>query len=182
MASAITHGVVGFAAAVAYAGTPTPRRLWLLAVGCAILPDADVIAFPLGIPYRSLFGHRGFSHSLLFALLLGVVVTALAFRALRPGSLAFWSRSLFFAAVTASHGALDALTNGGLGVAFFSPLVLKRYFFPFRPIAVSPVNVRAFFGPWAVRILATEIVWVWVPAMFLVLLALGIRHAGTNRR
>ncbi len=64
MASAFTHGIVGFAAAVAYAGTPTPRRLWLLAAGCAMLPDADVLGFPLGIPYRSLLGHRGLSHSL----------------------------------------------------------------------------------------------------------------------
>ena len=33
---------------------------------------------------------------------------------------------------TASHGVLDALTDGGLGVAFFSPFDQTRYFFPFR--------------------------------------------------
>ncbi|APR85555.1 Putative membrane-bound metal-dependent hydrolase [Minicystis rosea] len=175
MASAFTHGIVGFAAAVAYAGTPTPRRLWLLAAGCAIVPDADVLGFRFGIPYRSLLGHRGLSHSLAFAAVLGIVVTTLAFRELRLGSRKWFAHSLFFTAVTASHGALDALTNGGLGVAFFSPMILKRYFFPWRPIAVSPVNVRKFFGPWALQILATEVVWVWLPALALVLVALGLR-------
>src|SRR5215831_7502105 len=39
---------------------------------------------------------------------------------------------------TASHGVLDAMTNGGLGVAFFSPFDTTRYFLPWRPIRVSP--------------------------------------------
>lgn len=177
MASAITHAVVGFAAAVAYAGTPTPRRLWLLAAGVSVLPDADVIGFPLGVRYASLLGHRGLSHSLAFAAALGAIVTTLAYRDLRFGSRAWWGRSAFFAAVTASHGALDALTNGGLGVAFFSPFELKRYFFPLRPIVVSPVDVRRFAGEWAARILASEIRWVWVPAVALMLAALLLRRA-----
>ena len=36
-----------------------------------MVPDLDVIAFTLGIPYAHPLGHRGFLHSLLFALLLG---------------------------------------------------------------------------------------------------------------
>lgn len=182
MASAFTHGVVGIAAAVAYAGTPTPRRLWLLAAGCAILPDADVIGFPLGIRYGSFLGHRGFSHSLAFAAALGMLVTTLAFRDRSMGSRAWWGHSLFFAAVTASHGVLDALTNGGKGVAFFSPFDLKRTFFPFRPLEVSPVDARRFFGEWAIRILATEIRWVWLPAIGLTLAALAIRRALVKKR
>jgi inner membrane protein len=175
MASAFTHAIVGFAAAVAYAGTPTPRRLWLLAAGVSVLPDADVIGFPLGVRYASLLGHRGLSHSLAFAAALGIVVTTLAFRELRVGSGAWWGRSLFFAAVTASHGALDALTNGGLGVAFFAPFELKRYFFPFRPIVVSPVDARRFVGAWAARVLASEVRWVWIPTLALLLAALALR-------
>lgn len=177
MASAFTHALVGFAAAIAYAGTKAPRRLWLLAAGCAVLPDADVIGFPLGIRYASLLGHRGLSHSLVFAAALGALVTTLAFREHRVGSRAWWGRSLFFAAVTASHGALDALTSGGLGVAFFSPFELKRYFFPFRPIVVSPVDARRFAGEWAIRVLASEIRWVWVPVLALLLASLAIRKA-----
>jgi hypothetical protein len=35
-----------------------------------------------------------------------------------------------FSFVTASHGMLDAMTDGGLGVAFFAPFDNARYFFP----------------------------------------------------
>lgn len=41
-----------------------PRHL-LVASLLTILPDIDVVAFGLGIPYGSTFGHRGFTHSIL---------------------------------------------------------------------------------------------------------------------
>jgi hypothetical protein len=37
----------------------------------------------------------------------------------------------------ASHGFFDAMTNGGLGVAFFAPLDSRRYFLTFRPLEVA---------------------------------------------
>ena len=55
-----------------------PARLLLFGVFCAVLPDLDVIGFKLGIRYADLLGHRGFSHSLLFALLMGLFGAALA--------------------------------------------------------------------------------------------------------
>ena len=45
----------------------------------------------------------------------------------------------------ASHGVLDALTDGGPGVAFLAPFDDTRYFFPWRPIRVSPLW-RGFFS------------------------------------
>jgi len=51
-----------------------------------------------------------------------------------------WTRFLLFSyffVVTASRGALDAMTDGGLGIAFFAPFDNRRYFFPFRSIKVS---------------------------------------------
>jgi inner membrane protein len=53
---------------------------------------------------------------------------------------------LYFFLSAASHGLLDALTDGGLGVAFFSPFEQTRYFFPVRPVAVSPIGIREFFN------------------------------------
>jgi inner membrane protein len=47
---------------------------------------------------------------------------------------------------TASHGVLDAMTDGGLGVAFFSPFDNRRYFLPWRPIVVSPISIARFFS------------------------------------
>jgi inner membrane protein len=64
---------------------------------------------------------------------------------------------------TLSHGVLDALTDGGLGVAFFSPIDQSRYFFPVRPIRVSSMSIRDLLGPHGIEVLASEIQWVWVP-------------------
>jgi inner membrane protein len=175
MASAFTHGIVGLALVAAFAEDRSPR-LFVVAAACAVLPDGDAVAFKLGIPYGSLFGHRGFTHSLVFALLTGLVATVVAFHELRPGSRSFHRRALFLAAVTATHGVLDALTNGGLGVAFFSPFDLTRYFCPWRPIQVSPVRVSAFFTGAAWRILASEVRWVWAPALALVLASWVVRR------
>ena len=36
-----------------------------------MLPDADVFGLLVGIPYDSMFGHRGLTHSLLFAAAVG---------------------------------------------------------------------------------------------------------------
>jgi inner membrane protein len=69
-----------------------------------------------------------------------------------------WSLGLLLFAIAASHGLLDALTDGGLGVAFFSPFDLHRYFFPFRPIVVSPIGAGHFFTRRGVEVLSSEMV------------------------
>ena len=159
MASVFTHAFFAAAMGGAYVRGRAPARFWLLAMLCAVLPDADVLAFGFGVPYGSMFGHRGFTHSLVFAALSGVLVTAVFFReSPRKGSLA-----LFFALATASHAALDALTDGGLGVALFAPFSGARYFFPFRPVEVSPIGVGAFFSEWGLAVIRSELLWVWLP-------------------
>ena len=75
----------------------------------------------------------------------------------------------------ATHGLLDAMTTGGLGVALLAPFNDTRYFFPWRPIAVSPIGVRPFFSARGVLVLANEAKWVGLPA-------LGIALLGTLRR
>ena len=131
-------------------------------MACSILPDADVLGFRLGINYEDLLGHRGLSHSLLFAIILSLVVTFLAFPQLPPR----WTRLLlnsYFFVVTASHGVLDAMTDGGLGVAFFAPFDDTRYFFPFRPIKVSPIGL-SFFSARGLDVIWSELLWVCIPA------------------
>lgn len=135
MASAFGH------AAVAYAlgkFTSKPLRNWklfLLGIICSIIPDADVISFSLGIPYESFWGHRGFTHSLFFAFAFGGFVAFFLYPKQRKKWSGFILWMYFFLA-TASHSLLDAMTSGGLGVAFFSPFDNTRYFLPWRPIKV----------------------------------------------
>jgi len=162
MPSAIAHAAPALALIPAFYRPQIPKRLWVLGVVCAAAPDLDVLAFSLGVPYEHPLGHRGLWHSAPFAVLASGVVTLLAFPKLRPG----FSRRrawLYLFLATASHGLLDACTNGGLGVALLSPFDAGRYFSPFRPIQVSPLSVRAFLSARGVSILANELVWVWLP-------------------
>ena len=162
MPTVFTHSF--FAAALGgifFPGVRAPARFWVLAAVCAALPDADVLAFFFRVPYGDVFGHRGFTHSLPFALLLAFGVVFLFFRDVRRKA----SLVVFFFAATASHGALDALTNGGHGVAFFAPFDDGRYFFPFRPIEVSPIGVSRFFSEWGLAVVLSELLWVWLPAL-----------------
>jgi inner membrane protein len=167
MASAFSHAFVAVALGSAYAQHHMPWHFWVLSITCSILPDADVIGFAVGLPYNSLWGHRGLSHSLCFAFVLSLCVVALAFRQYVVFSWPWWSHVLYFFVVTASHGVLDAMTDGGRGIAFFAPFDTTRYFFPWRPVRVSPISIGAFFSTWGLQILGTEIVFIWLPTTLL---------------
>ena len=122
------------------------------------MPDIDVLAFKFGIPYEHMFGHRGFTHSLFFAVTISVM-TAWFFKKKQPYKFTVIWLFLFLSIV--SHGVLDALTNGGLGVAFFSPFSNKRYFFPIHPIEVSTLNIKYFFMEQGLSVIKSELKWVW---------------------
>ena len=164
MSSLLTHPAPVLALGVALGLRRIPIRLFIAAVVFSLLPDFDAIGFRFGISYGSWLGHRGFSHSLLFALLCGAF-GAWAAPCLKASRLL--SGTLIFLAV-ASHIALDALTNGGLGVAAFWPFSDARYFFPWQPIQVSPLSLKAFFTTQkGLRVIVSELRWVWLPLMLM---------------
>jgi inner membrane protein len=162
MASLLTHAV--FAAALGQAAPGNLRkdwRFWCAAVACSALPDVDVVGFRFGVSYGALWGHRGLTHSLLFAAITGIIASA------SLGRISGERRTLapLFSLITASHGLLDAMTDGGLGVAFFSPFVVDRYFLPWRPIHVSPLGVHAALSGRWISVLGSEIRSVWILAL-----------------
>ncbi len=167
MASALTHAFAAVALTKTLSNRKRDWRFWTLAVASSILPDADVAGFALGIEYGDLLGHRGLSHSLLFAALWSLLLVSCEYSGLMKFPRRWWSLAGLFFLVTASHGILDAMTNAGLGVAFFSPFDTARYFFPWRPIRVSPVGVGQFFSGRGAAILASEIEYVWMPLVVL---------------
>jgi inner membrane protein len=169
MPSIFTHAVAALAIGKISTAEKMPARFWALASLCAILPDADAITRFAFSARGSQFGHRGLTHSLLFALFIALLVVWLAFRKAAPFSKEWWQLLATFFVATASHGLLDALTDGGSGVAFFAPFDATRYFLPFRPIEVSPMGLR-FFSSRGVEVIKSEFVWVWIPAMVLVAL------------
>ena len=165
MASLFSHvaaaGALGQAAPAAYR---RDWRFWYMTALVTCLPDADVAGFRFGIQYGDLWGHRGMTHSVLFAAGLGVL-TAARFRPdwKKDG----WTLAALFAAIISSHGFLDAFTNGGLGVAFFSPFDRTRYFFPWTPIEVSPIGASRFFSQRGLVVIFSELRWVWLPSLAL---------------
>lgn len=176
MPTVFGHAIFGAALASAVGARPAVAAAAAL---CAVAPDLDVLGLRLGIPYGASLGHRGFSHSLAFALLLGAGA-ALAVRATAPrGSgdrppLGRTFALLAFAA--ASHGLFDALTDGGLGIAFFSPFDETRHFLPWRPIAVSPLGVARFFGERGLSVMKSELQWIGTPSLSLWLALRGARR------
>ncbi|MCC6337554.1 MAG: metal-dependent hydrolase [Myxococcales bacterium] len=154
--AAIGHVAVGIAVARA--------RRWdwrhaLAFSALALLPDVDVIAFVLRIPYSAPFGHRGATHSFAFAALCG-----LAAWAWRRDSKLAWLVGL----TVATHPLLDALTDGGLGVACFWPVSDERFFFPWQPLPVAPIgqHMLSARGGFVVAVEALAFLPLWLYALW----------------
>lgn len=137
-----------------------------------MLPDIDTLGFKFGIQYSSQWGHRGFTHSIAFALAVAIVAMCfsrqLKSRAWIVGVLAFLA--------TISHPLLDMCTNGGLGVALYWPYSNERVFFTFRPIAVSPIGISRFFTERGFAVIKSEFLWVWLPSIVLLFTLRGMRR------
>ncbi|HXJ34047.1 MAG TPA: metal-dependent hydrolase [Candidatus Eisenbacteria bacterium] len=166
MPTILTHALSGAAVGAGFRRPLGLARIWFAGAVCAALPDLDVLGFRLGIHYGDVLGHRGFTHSLAFAALLAALAVSAVFPRGAPG----WSRGalwLYLFVATASHGVLDALTDGGRGVAFFSPFSNVRYFFPVQPVQVSPIGVRSFMSSEGLTVLSSEVRWIWLPSVLL---------------
>jgi inner membrane protein len=163
-----THAVVGLSGGKLFSLNSLPKKFWFFALVLPVLPDADSISFLFNIPYWHDFGHRGFFHSLFFAILLVLFVMLLFFREDKMFSKQWVAKFVFFSLITSTHGILDALTNGGLGIALLAPFDNTRYFFPYRPIPVSPIGIGSFLSPWGAAVLFSEIICIWIPLTLIV--------------
>jgi inner membrane protein len=162
MASAFGHAAAAWTINnVLQLFTHLPVRILLLGVIFSILPDIDVIAFKFGIAYESMWGHRGITHSILFAFILCSLTTLLVAKTKKEYLTFFF----FLFLTTLSHSLLDALTTGGKGVAFFAPFDNTRYFFPWQVIKVSPIGVKNFFSDRGVDVLFSEFNWIGLPLL-----------------
>jgi len=167
-----THPAIPLSLACGLGRKAISKRLLACGVAASILPDLDVIAFRLGIPYATEWGHRGFSHSLAFAL---VIATLGAIFVRGPRSTT--KRAFCFLFVSAaSHGALDALTDGGLGIALLWPFSDERFFAPWHPIEVAPLALSRFFSHRGLSVLQSECIWVWLPCFSTALIAVAVRR------
>ena len=167
MCTDYTHAVVGLGLARLYAVRPMPWAFWGLAAILPIIPDLDVFSMAA---YNAPLGHRGITHSLIFALLLGVIAAGLVFRYFRA---TWWSLAVLFFLIIASHGLLDALTRGGEGVLFFWPIG-GRYG-NWGPIPVSDIALELPDPRYSLAV-RSELLWVWLPTSLVIGLVMAWRY------
>lgn len=173
MPTIFSHAIFAAAAGKAALQRRVKIWFWILIALCAMIPDADVIAYSFGVARGSMFAHRGFTHSIFFALLFGGIVAFFTHRFLQTG-ISYPKLFVFFSLATFSHPMLDMLTDGGSGVALFAPFTNARYFFPWRPVEVSPIGMR-FFSDRGLIVIFSEIIWIWLPSIAILLTARLIR-------
>ena len=113
MPTIITHAAVPLCLGLGLGTRVIPPRLLLTGIVLAMLPDADVLAFKFGIAYGNIFGHRGFTHSLLFAFVVPLLCVIVGRRWFGAGLMRCW---LFLTVSLLSHSLLDSITTGGTGV------------------------------------------------------------------
>jgi inner membrane protein len=181
MATVITHAL---AASALSALAPDKVSRAKMAISLAIvsaLPDIDVVGFAYGVSYGDVMGHRGFTHSLSFALISSLLCAVMVFRSAGLFSRAWWQVFALLFVAAASHGIIDAFTDAGLGIGFFIPFDDTRYFFPWRPLETPPIGVAAFLNGPAVRILINEFIWVGMPVLLALGLHRSIRAVGRRR-
>lgn len=163
MASCFSHPAVPLAIACWF---PSLRRRSLLVTASLLsaAPDLDALGYFAGVPYGSWCGHRGCTHSIAFGAVVALLLTPwLAKRTGVRRAAVF----LFFWAAWASHGLVDMATNGGHGIALLWPFTNGRMFWPWQPIEVAPLGIAAFFSQWGLEVLASEALWLWLPAVVL---------------
>lgn len=190
MASAFGHLFAGWVIKKTVTDTPASKRFWFFLLLSTVVADFDVITFRFGIPYESPWGHRGFTHSIAFAVLWSLIMVILLSRAralvlrqvMRPSGVVIVHQfsklgtfALFFLA-TMSHSLLDGMTNGGLGVGFLVPFADTRYFLPWTPVEVSPIGVGNFFTAEGLRVIHSEAYWIGAPGLILVVITSVLRR------
>ena len=177
MPTIFSHIAVPIAAAVALGSKRIPLSMLAAGMVAAILPDFDGIAFKLGIHYGGIWGHRGFTHTLGFALVAGFIGWWLA----RHWKLPPWQGYAWIALCVFSHPLLDTLTNGGVAIPLYWPFSEQRFFSPWRPVEVSPVAFSRFFTQRGADVLLNEARTIWLPLMAAALAIFALRHFRKNK-
>lgn len=170
MPTIMSHAAIPIAGALLLGRSRLSLPVIATGIVFSMFPDADVIGFRFGVDYADGWGHRGATHSLIFAAAAALFTVAL----IRPQRYVLAGLFLFIS--MASHGLLDTLTNGGLGAALFWPLDETRHFAPLTPITVSPIGIADFISARGIKVLQSEVIWIWTPLTISVAMILSLKH------
>lgn len=175
MPTFISHAAVSLPVSLGFTKKKYRKEIILLSVLVSMLPDFDGIGYYFGIPYEHFLGHRGFSHSIVFSAIIAILFTYFCVKQkyIEPKQYKFIFINFFVIGV--SHGILDAMTNGGLGIALFSPFNNARFFLPWQPIIVSAILPQYFFQMNGILVFKREILYLILPSIILSLIIYFIK-------
>ena len=117
----------------AFAGKTVGKKAMIWGALAQSIPDIDFLAAFWTNTSDNLLAHRGFTHSILFGLVISFVMASLAERWHRPHNISLHRWIYFFGAVILTHIFIDAFNN--YGVAWFEPF--SHYRISFNTIYVA---------------------------------------------
>ncbi len=123
----LTHIALGACIGEAFFGKKIGRKAMLWGALAQSLPDIDFVAAFWMKPADALLAHRGFTHSILFAILGALLLSLIAERWHRPHNISLKKCYLFFALQLFIHIFIDAFNNYGVG--WFEPFSHNRISF-----------------------------------------------------
>lgn len=173
MPTIITHAAVPLCLGLGLGSKAIPRGLLVAGIALAMLPDADVLSFKLGVAYGNVFGHRGFTHSLIFAFVVPILVLWLGRRWFKASLMRCWA---FLTVSLLSHSLLDSVTTGGKGVGWLWPWSDERFFAPWQVIKVAPFALSKYTTPYGHQVIMSELLWVWVPGVIFMAVMIWLRR------
>ena len=165
MPTVLTHSVVSLTLGKSIKWKQSSKITFCSFV-CGSLPDFDFIGRYFGVKYIDHWGHRGWTHSLISAVLIGLILSYLCSQKSLLPRLGWW---LYFSFLTSTHSLLDMCTNGGHGVALLAPWSNIRLFFPqqYRVIQVSPMHFDSFTWNRLAPVFMSEVIWIIAPVLFI---------------
>lgn len=136
----ITHIALGACIGEAFFEKGFGKKAMLWGALAQSIPDIDFVASFWMDTADDLLAHRGFTHSILFALLIVPIMAMAAEKIHRPHNISFKKWVLFFAVEVGMHLFLDGFNNYGVG--WFVPFSDIR--FSFNTLYVADI----FFSIW----------------------------------
>ncbi len=137
----LTQIILGAAVGEAVAGKKMGNKAAFWGAIAGTIPDLDVIIRSFVHPIDAALWHRGFSHSIVFALLFSPILAWLVYQLYKKRyDLKLWVKLIFLGIVT--HPMLDIFTN--YGTEFFWPFKLRLTFnsvFVIDPLYTIPFGL-----------------------------------------
>ena len=115
----LTHIALGACMGDAFAGKQLGKRAMFLGAVAQSVPDIDFVASFWNSTSENLLAHRGFTHSILFAVMITPLLALLAERWHRPHNISLRKWILFFGAQAFIHLLIDGMNVYGVG--WFEP-------------------------------------------------------------